>query len=156
MTIRRAYCDGPYGQMHLRISGEGSPLLLFHQSPLSGAAFDAVMPLLAKAGFQAVAVDTPGFGLSDLPPEGTGIHGFADAMLAVLDHMGWAKADVVGHHTGASIAAALAARHPDRVGRTVLNGLALLTEAELAHFSQFRFDALELQGDGSHLLSAWN
>jgi pimeloyl-ACP methyl ester carboxylesterase len=156
MKIRRSYCDGPHGQMHLRIAGEGAPLLLMHQSPLSGAMFEAVMPQLAAAGFQAVAVDTPGFGQSDLPPEGVGIHGFADSMLAAFDAMGWAQADVLGHHTGASVAAALAARHSERVGKTILNGVALLTDEDRAHFSQFRFDPLELKPDGSHLLAAWN
>ena len=62
MTLRRAYVDGPYGQLHLRIAGHGTPLILLHQSPLSGDQFSAVLPLLAEAGFCAVAMDTPGFG----------------------------------------------------------------------------------------------
>ena len=142
--------------MHLRIAGGGAPLLLFHQSPLSGAMFNAVLPRLADAGFHAVAVDTAGFGLSDLPAQEIGIAGYADAMLAVLDGMGWERAAIIGHHTGASIAAALAATHAGRVQRVVLNGLALLSDAERAHFAQFRFDPLDLKADGSHLLAAWN
>jgi pimeloyl-ACP methyl ester carboxylesterase len=118
--------------------------------------FDLVMVKIAEAGFLAVAADTPGFGLSDLPPRETGIHGFADAMLSVFGTMGWARADVLGHHTGASIAAALAARHPERICMTILNGVALLTDEDRAHFAQFRFDPLELHPDGSHLLAAWN
>ncbi len=155
MTIKRSYCDGPFGQMHLRHAGRGQPVLLFHQSPVSGAMFDAVLPLLASEGFAAVAVDTPGFGQSDLPNSPAGIADFATAMLAVLRDLGWDKAHLVGHHTGASIAAALAAHHPASVDRVVLNGLALLSEAEIAHFSQFRFDPLELKADGSHLMAAW-
>jgi pimeloyl-ACP methyl ester carboxylesterase len=156
MTTRRSYVDGPFGQIHLRHSGAGIPLLLLHQSPLSGAMFDAVLPLLADAGFAAVAADTPGFGLSDLPDSEVGIAGYAQAMVAVLDALGWSRAHVVGHHTGASIAAALGAHHSDRIDRLILNGPALLSDAERAHFAQFRFDALEFQADGSHLLGAWN
>jgi len=59
--IRRAYIDGQYGQLHVRESGKGgTPLLLLHRSPLSGAMFDAVLPLLGEAAFHAVALCTPG------------------------------------------------------------------------------------------------
>jgi pimeloyl-ACP methyl ester carboxylesterase len=156
MTIRRTYVDGPWGQVHLRMAGAGTPLLLLHQSPLSGAMFDAVLPRLADAGFAAVAADTPGFGQSALPDEAVGIAGYAQAMAAVLDALGWDRAHVVGHHTGASIAAALGAHHGARLDRLILNGPALLSDAERAHFAGFRFDPLELCADGSHLLAAWN
>jgi pimeloyl-ACP methyl ester carboxylesterase len=156
MTLRRVYVDGPHGQLHLRIAGDGAPLLLLHQSPLSGDQFSAALPLLAEAGFCAVAMDTPGFGQSDRPTEPVGISGYADAIPAVLAAMGWSKTHVLGHHTGASIAASLAARRPELVDRLVLNGVALLSDEERAHFAQFRFAPLEPQADGSHLLAAWN
>lgn len=156
MTITRTYVDGPFGQIHLRMAGEGVPLLLLHQSPLSGGMFEAVLPLLAGAGFAAAAVDTPGFGQSDLPGTEVGIAGYAQAMVAALDALGWAQAHVVGHHTGASIAAALAAHHRTRVSRLILNGPALLSDAERAHFAQFRFEPLAFQADGRHLLAVWN
>jgi haloalkane dehalogenase len=156
MTIRRTYVDGPHGQIHLRLAGEGVPLLLLHQSPLSGGQFEAVLPLLAASGFAVAAMDTPGFGQSDRPAAPVGIAGYADAIPAVLDALGWSKAHVVGHHTGASIAASFAARYPGRLDRLVLNGLALLSDEERAHFAQFRFAPLEPKADGSHLLAAWN
>ncbi len=156
MTLRRAYVDGPYGQLHLRIAGHGTPLILLHQSPLSGDQFSAVLPLLAEAGFCAVAMDTPGFGDSARPAEPVGIAGYADAVPAVLAAMSWDKAHVLGHHTGASIAASLAARRPELIDRLILNGVALLSDEERAHFAQFRFAPLEPQADGSHLLAAWN
>lgn len=156
MSLRRAYVDGPYGQLHLRIAGQGAPLILLHQSPLSGDQFSAVLPLLAQAGFCAVAMDTPGFGQSDRPATPVGIAGYAESVPAVLAALGWSKAHVLGHHTGASIAASLAARYPELVDRLVLNGVALLSDEERAHFAQFRFAPLEPQPDGSHLLAAWN
>lgn len=156
MNLRRAYIEGPYGQLHLTIAGEGTPLILLHQSPLSGDQFRAAMPLLAEAGFCAVAMDTPGFGQSDRPAAPVGIAGYADAIPAVLHAMGWRKSHILGHHTGASIAASLAARHPELVDRLILNGVALLSDEERAHFAQFRFAPLEPQADGSHLLAAWN
>lgn len=156
MNIRRAYVDGPHGQIHLRLAGDGTPLLLLHQSPLSCGQFDAVLPLLAKRGFAAVAMDTPGFGQSDRPSAPVGISGYADSIPAVLGALGWNTAHILGHHTGASIAASFAARYPQLVNRLVLNGLALLSDEERAYFANFRFGPLEPQADGSHLLAAWN
>ena len=155
--IRRSYVDGPYGQIHLREAGDGGePLLLLHQSPLSGDMFRAVMPLLAEAGFHAVAMDTPGFGLSDRPAEPVGIPGYAAAIPAVLDALGWDKAHVLGHHTGASIASAFAARYANRINRLILNGVAYLSDEERAYFATFDFAPLEFQSDGSHLQAAWD
>jgi pimeloyl-ACP methyl ester carboxylesterase len=156
MTLRRAYVDGPYGQIHLRIAGDGVPLLLLHQSPLSGDQFAAALPLLAQRGFMAVAIDTPGFGLSDRPAEPVGIAGYARAIPAVLDALGLARAHLLGHHTGASIAVSCAAQFPDRIDKLILNGLALLSAEERAHFANFRFAPLKPEADGNHLLAAWN
>jgi pimeloyl-ACP methyl ester carboxylesterase len=133
----------------------GTPLVLLHQSPLSGAQFDAALPLLAAAGFHAVALDTPGFGQSAPPPAPVGIHGYASAVGALLDGLGWPRAHILGHHTGASIAAAFAARQPSRVDRLVLNGVALLSREERAHFSTFPFAPLVPRADGAHLTAAW-
>jgi pimeloyl-ACP methyl ester carboxylesterase len=134
----------------------GAPLLLLHQSPLSGAMFDPVLPLLAEAGFHTVAMDTPGFGRSDRPEVPVGISGYAAAIPAVLDALDWDRTDILGHHTGGSIAASFAASHPARIGKLVLNGVALLSDAERAHFAQFRFEPLLPVADGSHLTAAWN
>ena len=118
--------------------------------------FDTVLPLLGNAGFHTVAMDTPGFGLSDRPDTPVGIAGYASAIPSVLDALGWTRADTLGHHTGASIAASFAASHPARVGKLVLNGVALLSDAERAHFAGFRFEPLVAVADGSHLTAAWN
>ncbi len=118
--------------------------------------FDPILPLLAAAGFHAVAMDTPGFGRSDRPEVPVGISGYAAAIPAVLDALGWERANILGHHTGASIAAAFAASQPDRIGKLILNGVALLSDEERAHFAQFRFEPLVPVADGSHLTAAWN
>lgn len=153
---RRFYLDGRWGQVHVSEAGTGAPLLLLHQSPLSGAMFAPAMPLLAAGGFRALALDTPGFGASDAPPAPASIAEHADALLPLLDAMGLARVHVLGHHTGASIAAAFAARHPDRVDRLILNGVALLTPEERAFFATFRFAPLVPRADGGHLIDAWN
>lgn len=154
--VRKAYIDGRYGQVHYRTCGEGAPLVLLHQSPLSGAMFDPAMPLLAAPGLRAIAIDTPGFGLSDPPPAPVGIVDYAEALATTLDALGLERVALLGHHTGASIATAFAVRHPDRVDRLILNGVPWLTDEQRAFFAGFRFGPLEPQPDGSHLVAAWS
>ena len=156
--IRKSYVDGRWGQVHVREAGvaDAPPVILLHQSPLSGAMFDPVMPLLAVAGLHAVAVDTAGFGMSDPPPGPVALQDHAEALGLVLDALGAASARIVGHHTGAAIGAAFAARYPSRVERLILNGVPLLTPEEVTYFRGFKFEPLLPEADGSHLLTAWN
>ena len=154
--IARAYVDGRWGQVHLHRAGQGGrPLLLLHQSPLSGVQFAPALPLLAAAGFDCVAVDTPGYGQSDAPPEPVAIGDYGAAMADVLDALGWRSALLLGHHTGAMIAARFAATNPARVERLILNGVPLLSAQERAHFESFAFAPLELDRNGAHLTAAW-
>lgn len=156
VTIRRGYFDAPTGQVHYRAAGAGGrPLLLLHQSPISGAQFEAVLPRLAARGFHAVAPDLPGFGLSDPAPEPLALEAYASCVPAALAHLGWSRCALVGHHTGAVVGALHAVAAPATVGSLVLNGFPLLTEAERAHFATFYFGRKAPERDGSHLLRAW-
>lgn len=156
--IRRGYVDGRWGQVHSTMAGApaGETLILLHQSPLSGAMFLAALPSLAAAGLRAIAVDTPGFGQSDAPSAPASITDHAEALLSVLAALEVRRAHILGHHTGAMIAAAFAARHPTHVDRLILNGVPLFTPAERAHFASFRFAPIVPAADGSHLLATWH
>lgn len=154
--IRRGYAEGGFGQVHWRAAGDGPPLILLHQSPLSGAMFEPALEQLARAGLRAIALDTPGYGMSDPPPVPVSIEAYSEALGPVLDSLGLERAHVLGHHTGAAIATAFAARQPTRVDRLVLNGVPLLSAEELAHFRTLRLEPLEPRADGSHLLQAWH
>lgn len=154
--VRRGYFDGPDGQIHYRTGGEGgAPLLLLHQSPLSSRQFDPAYAPLIAAGRHVVAIDMPGFGQSDPLPEPRRLEDYAAAAAAALDAFGWQIADVVGHHTGAVVAAVLAGSAPARVRRLVLNGFPLLSPEEREFFRSFYFGPPEPRADGSHLLDAW-
>ncbi len=163
--IRRGYFDvefgaGQAGQIHYRearpAQGAARPLLLLHQSPLSSTQFDAVMPRLVAAGFHALALDMPGFGMSDAAPEPAQFEHFTAILPAALQHLETASAAIVGHHTGAVVAALFAAAAPERVTRLVLNGFPILTQTERDHFASFYFGPKTPEADGSHLLTAWN
>jgi pimeloyl-ACP methyl ester carboxylesterase len=161
-VIRRGYLDGPSGQIHYRhcteraVNGDsGEPLILLHQSPLSSTQFEAVMPALAAAGFDVLALDMPGFGMSDVAAEGATLEDFAEIIPAGLRAMGWSSAHLVGHHTGAVLGAVFAASHPTAVKKLVLNGFPLLGKTERDHFATFYFGPKDPKPDGSHLLIAW-
>ncbi len=157
MGTRKGYADGPYGQVHFQALGDGVPLMLLHQSPSSSDMFAAAYPLLAAAGVRAIGVDSPGFGQSDPPPGTPTIAGYALAAAAVMDHLGIPQAAVLGHHTGASVAAELAMNAPERVTRLILNGPPLLTAEEIMAYRR-ALEASPLpppQPDGSHLTALW-
>lgn len=156
-SIRKGYVDGPFGQIHYYRTGDGPSLILAHQSPVSGRMFERSMPHFAQAGIRAFAVDTPGYGNSDVPPEPPRIADYADAYLAVLDGLGLAKADLLGHHTGAAILCNLAARYPDRVRSLVLSGPPLFTKQELTEIRErIAPGPHEIRADGSHLQARWD
>lgn len=154
--IRRSYVNGPYGQIHLRISGAGRakrPLVCFHPSLFSGAMYEAWLGEMGKDRF-VVAPDTPGYGMSDHPPAAPSIRDYADAMEEVLDALDLPEVDLMGYHGGAKIAAELARMRPRRVKHLVLVSAPVYTPEELA---QQRTDraAPDPTEDGSHLLAQW-
>ncbi len=154
----KGYAEGPLGQIHYRAVGEGDgvPFLLIHQTPFGIAEFIDVQPALARAGRRSIASDNPGFGLSDPPPEGPlTVADLADNLVALLDHLAVERAIVVGHHTGAAIAAAFAARHPGRTAGVALHGVPLYTAEERAQRLERTSPPISLDAEGGHLSGAF-
>lgn len=151
MKPRRAYVDGPFGQIHIRVAGDGVPLILSHQSPSSSDMFRAAYGPLARLGIKAIGVDTPGFGSSDVPDPRPGVVDYAQAFAPVLDHFHLAKAAFLGHHTGAGNVTAFAFRHPERVTRLILNGPPLFTAEERAARNAKPAGPVPPEPDGGHL-----
>lgn len=155
VRIRKAYIDGPCGQLHYRAAGQGEALLLVHQAYASSGMFLAAFPALVRAGIAPVAVDLPGCGLSDAPDDGPpGMLGYARSIIAVLDHFGLASAHLLGHHSGAAVALCVADLAPGRVQSLVLHGPPLPDAAAPAP-APSADNSLRLRADGSHLLEAW-
>ncbi len=156
MSIRKAYVDGPDGQVHYREEGTGEPLLLLHATAYSGQQYLAAFPHLVAGGRRVIAMDNPGYGMSDLPPGDPNIEGYADAAIALLDALGIERAAVLGHHTGATIALHLGWAHPDRVSHLVLNGTPLYTDEDrINRLERLPTEAPPIEEDGSHLLEPW-
>ena len=154
--MRKAYVDTPLGQVHFRTGGEGLPLLLLHQTPQSSLQFRHVFPVLADAGLQVIAPDTPGYGMSDTPGSPPTIEQYAGVLPYVLDHVGVDKVVVAGHHTGASQACEFATAFRDRVRRLVLHGVPWYSDEEREErLARLHVDTT-LKSDGSHLMDRWN
>lgn len=142
-------------QVHYRRAGTGAPIVLLHASPSSSWALDTFTQVFGTR-FAALALDTPGFGLSDplsiAVPEATD---YADAMAETMDALGIEKAGIFGSHTGATIACEFARRHPQRVTLAVFDGYPAYPKAEqdanLAHY----LPKFEPVWTGLHLVDFW-
>jgi pimeloyl-ACP methyl ester carboxylesterase len=164
--MKRGFADTPNGQIHYweepgpsGLSGltpeEVQTLVLLHLTP-DPRSFLPAMPFLGEH-FRTIAIDLPGYGDSQRPPQPyTEIAEFADAVLAACDGIGLERFHLLGHMTGANIAAEIAARAPDRIRRLVLSELFDWQGHAMAGVHSKRFPAPAPVADGSHLIAIWN
>jgi pimeloyl-ACP methyl ester carboxylesterase len=151
---RRAYADGPFGQIHYRFVGNGPALLMFHQAPMTSGQFDSVYGPLAAHGLQVIGVDMPGFGMSDPTDFVPRVEDYAQVAPAVLDALGLQKAVMLGHHTGALVATEAVLQFPERATGLVLAGPLPMTEGERENFLAtitVKEKAFEALPGGQHL-----
>lgn len=156
--IRRGYVGEPGAQIHYAEAGppDGPPVVLLHQTPRSWDEYREVLPLLADAGFRALAPDTVGMGASD--PTADTIEAYAEGVARFVDELGLARVDLVGHHTGGVIAIEVAARWPERVNRLVLSSTPLVDAANRERRAARTgpgVDEVEVRDDGGHLVDLW-
>ncbi len=149
--MRKGYVDTQVGQVHYCEHGSGAPLVLLHQTPWSSKQFKNVMEPLASRGIRAIAIDTPGYGMSDGFKSPPTIEQYAEVLLRVFDQLGFQKASIAAHHTGVSTGVAFAVRYPERVEKLAFHGVPLYTPEERAErLARPHFDQTP-QTDGSHL-----
>ena len=102
--------------------GEGAgatPLVLLHGIWDTWRTFERVAERLA-AGRAVYALDLRGHGGSDKPERGYRHANYAADVLAVLGQLPHERVDLLGFSLGALVAICLAAEHPGRVGRLIL------------------------------------
>ncbi len=110
-------------------AGAGEPILLIHGFASSAHVNwrdTGWVKTLTEAGRRVITFDNRGHGDSAklYDPAGYTVPHMAGDALRLLDHLQIAKADVMGYSMGARITAWLALKHPERVNRAVLGGLA--------------------------------
>jgi len=99
-------------------TGSGPAVVLVHGFASSLYTWKDVIPALS-AGHDVVALDLPGFGESDQPPD-LSFEDFPRAVLGLMDHLGIEKAALVGNSLGGATAAMVAADRPERVDALAL------------------------------------
>jgi len=103
---------------HERWPGEGRPLLLLHGFTGNRGSYSHLRPRLVEHA-DVVVVDLPGHGESPFP-EDTTFSSTLEALVALLDALGFGEVDVAGYSLGARVALGLAVAVPGRVRRLVL------------------------------------
>ena len=93
---------------------DGSPVIAAHGSPDSRVIWKLLDATAKTHGVHIIAIDRPGFGISDAQPNRTVLDWPAD-VIAVADHLGIDHFPIIAISGGAAYAAATAWRHPDRV-----------------------------------------
>lgn len=113
-------------RLHVRDSGRNDPsndrpaVIMLHGFGASLHTWDPWAAALADR-YRVIRYDLPGFGLS--PPDAGGDYSLARdiAVLgALMDHLGLARASLIGNSMGGKVAWHFAARYPGRVARLVL------------------------------------
>jgi len=96
------------------------PILLLHGFPTSSHLYRNILPELGKAR-RAIALDLPGYGLSDKPLDINYDYDFyADTLDAFLDALGIGDTHLCVHDLGGPIGLYWMLRHPHRVPKLVL------------------------------------
>jgi pimeloyl-ACP methyl ester carboxylesterase len=110
--------------------GEGDPIVLIHGFA-STKEINWVEPgwveTLKGGGRRVIALDNRGHGRSAKLYAPADYHTslMAEDVRTLLDHLGFARADIMGYSMGARITAFVALKHPERVRAAILGGLGI-------------------------------
>lgn len=99
----------------------GSPMLFFHGAPGSRHIHADMAEITARRGVRLIAVDRPGYGLSD-PQPGRSMLDWPDDIAALADVLGMGPFAIIGFSMGSAYALACAYRLSGRVTKIALAG----------------------------------
>jgi pimeloyl-ACP methyl ester carboxylesterase len=110
--------------------GEGEPIVLVHgfaSNKEVNWVFPGWVTTLTRGGRRVIALDNRGHGESSKLYDPTAYHSgvMADDVRALIEHLGFSRADVMGYSMGARNTAFLSLAHPQRVRSAVLGGLGM-------------------------------
>ena len=105
--------------LYYEIHGAGKPLVLLHGGVGAIEMFGEALPLLAE-GRQVIAVDLQAHGRTADIDRPLSYELMADDIGALIKHLGFESADVMGYSLGGGGALQTAIRHPEMVRKLVL------------------------------------
>ena len=162
IQIDRRFVRLAEGEILLREAGaEGDaarpPLYMLHASPASGWSLEGAQRACASHGRHVIVPDTPGNGdsapLGQTQPD---MADYAEAMDRLAEAQGHVQIDLYGTHTGAHIAIEWAIRAPERVQCLVLDGVAVLDDAQRAEFLAEYAPPQRADATGAQFHWAWH
>ena len=130
--MQKCYLNLPEGQLHYRIAGQGQPLLLLHQSPMSGVEWDEIIPTLSKH-FLVIAPDMIGHGQSYEPDE-MSMAALTNNTIALMDALNLETVYLAGNHSGGALACSIATSHPQRVAKLAISCEMLISVSQIEQF----------------------
>ncbi len=131
-------------RLHCVTQGEGELVLLLHGFPEFWYSWRFQIPALARH-FKVVVPDLRGYNDSDKPAGGYDLDTLSADVRGLVEALGYAKAHVVGHDIGGSIAWNLAQQFPQYIDR-----LAVLNSPHPQHLAR------ELIGNLDRLRRNWH
>jgi haloacetate dehalogenase len=117
----------------VRRYGNGAPVLMVHGFPRTSLMWRNVAPQLAS-NHTVICVDLRGYGRSGVPVSSEDHYPYskramANELVAVMDKLGFAAFDLVGHDRGGRVAYRLALDHPEKVRRLAVFDVIPISEA---------------------------
>lgn len=105
--------------LYYEVHGAGTPLIMLHGGFGSFEMLNALSPALAEK-YQVIGVDLYGHGRTALTDRPIRFEQMADDIAGLIQHLGLAKADVLGFSLGGAVALQTAIRYPELVNKLVL------------------------------------
>lgn len=115
--MQRARINGV--ELAYDLQGVGEPLVMIHGAQGDRSMFSGFVPGFASR-FRVLTFDQRGSGQSEKPDMEYSIAMIADDTAALMDHVGFTSAHIVGVSMGGMIAQEFALRHPQRTRSLVL------------------------------------
>ena len=109
--------------IHYEQQGKGEDLLLLHGW---GACIDTMRPIMdaLKSEYRVTAIDFPGFGESNEPPETFGVQEYTDITYNFLCELSIKKTHIICHSFGGRVTILLAGQHPEIADKIVFTDAA--------------------------------
>jgi pimeloyl-ACP methyl ester carboxylesterase len=105
-------------ELYYEVHGDGEPLILLHGGVGAIEMFGEVLPMLAE-GRKVIGVDLQAHGRTADIDRPLSYEQMAEDVAALIGHLGFERADVMGYSLGGGVALQTAIRHPDIVRKLV-------------------------------------
>lgn len=112
MPQRQTFTNNSMAISYLQWSDRGMPLLLLHGMADHALVWSSLGDYLSS-NYQVIAPDLRGHGESGKPATGYHFQDYIGDLRALINHLGWRQAHILGHSWSAKIAAIWATQQPE-------------------------------------------